>query len=52
MRTRPSPPTQREAFDAAVNLLRSAADYCAGKDPEQLCEETERTKAFAVTSGG
>jgi hypothetical protein len=43
--------TQREAFNAAVNLLRSAAGYCAGKDPEQLCQETERNKAFAVTSG-
>jgi hypothetical protein len=44
--------TQREAFNAAVKLLRSAADYCASKGPEQLCEETERNKAFAVTSDG
>jgi hypothetical protein len=44
--------TQQEAFRAAVALLRSAADYCASKDAEELCEETERNKAFAVTSGG
>jgi hypothetical protein len=42
--------TQQEAFSGAVALLRSAADYCSAKSPEQLCQETERNKAFAVTS--
>jgi hypothetical protein len=43
--------TQEEAYRAAVALLRAAAQYCAPKTAEELCAETERNKAFVVTSG-
>jgi hypothetical protein len=42
---------EKEAFAIAQKLLRAAADHCATRDVERLCEETEKNKAFFVKSG-
>jgi hypothetical protein len=42
--------TQEAAYRAATALLRAAADHCTARTAGELCEETERRKAFAVTS--
>jgi hypothetical protein len=39
---------EKEAYAIAQELLRTAADYCAGKSCAELCEETERSRAFVV----
>ena len=35
----------------AYDLLKSAADYCAAKSCEELCQETEKNRAFVVKTG-
>jgi len=37
-----------DAYRMAQRLLRAAADHCASRDVKQLCEETERNKAFVI----
>jgi hypothetical protein len=39
---------EAEAYRLAQQLLRAAADYCASRDVKQLCEETEKKKAFVL----
>ena len=39
---------EAEAYRLAQRLLRAAADYCAPRDVKQLCEETEKNKAFVI----
>lgn len=40
--------TQQRAYDRGMQLLRAAADYGAARTPEQLCEETEKNRAFVI----
>jgi hypothetical protein len=42
---------EKEAYAVAQELLRLAADYCAGKTCAELCEETEKNRAFVVKTG-
>jgi hypothetical protein len=42
---------EADAYHLAQQLLRTAADYCARRDIKQLCEETERNRAFMIKSG-
>ena len=41
---------EQEAYRLAQTLLRTAADYCASRDVKQLCEETEKNRAFVISS--
>ena len=34
-----------------LGLLKSAADYCAAHSCEELCQETEKNRAFVVKTG-
>jgi len=38
-----------EAYRIAQQLLRAAADHCASRDAKQLCEETEKNRAFVLS---
>ena len=42
---------EKEAYAIAQKLLRAAADHCATRDIQQLCDETEKNKAFFVKAG-
>ena len=39
---------EAEAYRLAQQLLRAAADYCASRDVKQLCDETEKNRAFVI----
>lgn len=39
---------QQQAYDRAMRLLRAAADYGAPRTPEELCDETEKNRAFVI----
>ncbi len=39
---------EQEAYRVAQELLKTAADYCAPRDVKQLCDETEKKKAFVI----
>jgi hypothetical protein len=39
-----------EAYRLAQELLRAAADYCGSRDIKQLCDETEKNRAFVIKS--
>ena len=41
---------EQEAYRAAQTLLKTAADYCASRDVKQLCDETEKNRAFVISS--
>jgi hypothetical protein len=41
---------EQDAYRSAQELLRVAADYCAARDIKQLCEETEKNRAFVINS--
>jgi hypothetical protein len=42
---------EKEAYAMAQALLRSAADYAAARSCEELCQETEKNRAFVVKAG-
>ena len=42
---------EKAAYGIAQALLKSAADYCAAKSCEELCQETEKNRAFVVKTG-
>jgi hypothetical protein len=42
---------EKDAYALAQELLRAAADHCAGKSCAELVEETERNRAFVVKTG-
>ena len=42
---------EKEAYATAQKLLRAAAEHCATRDIQQLCDESEKNKAFFVKSG-
>ena len=42
---------EQEAYRLAQQLLRRAADHCATRDIKQLCDETEKNRAFMIKSG-
>lgn len=39
---------EKEAYRLAQELLRAAADHCAARTCAELCEETEKNRAFLV----
>ena len=41
---------EQDAYRLAQTLLRTAADYCASRDIKQLCDETEKNRAFVIDS--
>jgi hypothetical protein len=41
---------EQEAYRLAQTLLKTAANYCASRDVKQLCEETEKNRAFVISS--
>ncbi len=41
---------EQEAYRLAQELLRAAADHCAARDVKQLCDETEKNRAFMIKS--
>jgi hypothetical protein len=41
---------EQEAYRLAQTLLRTAADYCASRDVKQLCDETEKNRAFRIST--
>ena len=41
---------EQEAYRVAQRLLRTAADYCASRDIKQLCDETEKNRAFVIST--
>ncbi len=41
---------EQEAYRLAQELLRKAADHCAARDIKQLCDETEKNRAFMIRS--
>ena len=41
---------EQDAYRAAQGLLRAAADYCASKDVKQLNDETEKNRAFVIST--
>ncbi len=41
---------EQEAYRLAQTLLKTAADYCASRDVKQLCDETEKNRAFVISS--
>jgi hypothetical protein len=42
---------EKEAYAVAQELLRVAADHCATRTCAELCEETEKNRAFVVKTG-
>ena len=42
---------EKAAYGIAQALLKSAADYCAAKSCEELCQETDQNRAFVVKTG-
>ena len=40
--------TEQEAFALAQKLLNAAAQHCASKSVKDLCDETEKNKAFVI----
>ncbi len=43
---------EQEAYRLAQQLLRTAADHCAARDIKQLCDETEKNRAFVIGRSG
>jgi hypothetical protein len=41
---------EKEAYAVAQELLRVAADHCATRTCAELCEETEKNRAFMINS--
>ncbi len=41
---------EQEAYRLAQELLRTAADHCAARDVKELCAETEKNRAFIISS--
>ena len=41
---------EQEAYRLARELLRTAADYCATRDMKELCAETEKNRAFVIST--
>ena len=41
---------EQEAYRCAQELLKVAADYCASRDVKQLCDETEKNRAFVIST--
>ena len=41
---------EQEAYRLAQQLLRKAADHCAARDIKQLCDETEKNRAFVIST--
>jgi len=41
---------EQEAYRLAQTLLKTAADYCAARDVKQLCDETEKNRAFRINT--
>ena len=39
---------EQEAYRVAQELLKTAADYCSSRDVKQLCDETEKKRAFVI----
>jgi hypothetical protein len=42
---------EKEAYALAQKLLTAAAEHCATRDIQELCDETEKNKAFFVKPG-
>lgn len=40
--------TEQDAYRKVQNLLSAATHYCASKSIKELCEETEKNKAFVI----
>jgi hypothetical protein len=40
--------TEQDAYRKVQGLLSSAAHYCAMKGIKELCDETEKNKAFVI----
>jgi hypothetical protein len=41
---------EQEAYRLGQELLRKAAEYCATRDVKQLCAETEKNRAFVIST--
>ena len=41
---------EQDAYRMAQTLLKTAADYCTPRDIKQLCSETEKNRAFVITT--
>jgi hypothetical protein len=41
---------EEEAYRCAQKLLKVAAEYCGSRDVKQLCEETEKNRAFVIST--
>jgi hypothetical protein len=41
---------EQDAYRLAQQLLKAAADHCAARDIKQLCDETEKNRAFMIKS--
>ena len=42
--------TEQDAYGKAQKLLSAAAQYCASKSIKDLCDETEKNKAFVINT--
>ena len=40
--------TEQDAYRKAQRLLSAAAQHCASKSIKELCDETEKNKAFVI----